>query len=59
VRFLLVAGDGDLHRRRGKEEEKKLSQTPPVAVARGGDAPPLFQYCSGSSRSVPLQFLEF
>jgi len=31
VRFLLVAGDGDLHRRRGKEEGKKSIQTTPVA----------------------------
>jgi len=28
VRLLLVAGDGDLHRRRGKEEGKKSIQTP-------------------------------
>jgi len=49
------AGDGDIHRRRGKEEGKKSIQTPvaffvscggawvhapPVTVARGEDAPP-------------------
>jgi len=55
--FSSFAGDGGCHRRRGREEEKRLSQIPlfssclrrrvnPRAASGGGaweDAPPLFQ----------------
>jgi hypothetical protein len=67
VRFLLVAGDVDLHRRRGKEEGKKSIQTPlllgfscggawhapPVTVACGGDVPPMFLLSFGFTELVP------
>ena len=71
VSFSLVAGGGDLHRRRGKEEEKKSFQAPlffsfsiggtwthapPVTVARGKTRRHCSQHCSGVQMGFPAIF---
>jgi hypothetical protein len=62
-----VAGDGDSHRRQGREEKEKkpvLACCFPGGRAASRDgvllhAPPLFQHCCCNYRSVPLQFRSF
>jgi len=64
VCFSSVAGDGGCHRRQGREEEKKLSQTHPFfGNSRGGGAwrrrATTVPIVPEASQNPSLQFLEF